>query len=130
MPEYPETRTSSGVPVATTRWNELRRVATSRVRPYSFSRDQQSIRHVVRCERKLVDALLSFPFSKAVPKITLNTGRCLVAFLSSFGQQLHDNCGDSRRDIVKPLTGGDWLSGDVAVHPLRRIGRLEGKSPS
>ena len=37
MPEYPETRTSSGMPVATTRWNELRRAATSCERPYSFS---------------------------------------------------------------------------------------------
>jgi hypothetical protein len=35
---------------------------------------------------ELVDATLSFPFSKAASKITLNAGRCLVAFLGGLGE--------------------------------------------
>ena len=91
MPEYPETSTSSGVPVATTRWKELRRVSTSRVRPYSFSGISSRSGTSCAAERKFVDAALSFPFSKAVPKITLNARRRLIAFLGGLGQQLHDD---------------------------------------
>src|ERR1700757_813865 len=36
-PEYPETSTNSGLPLATTRLNEVSKVSISRSRPYNFS---------------------------------------------------------------------------------------------
>ena len=78
MPEYPETSTNSGLPLATTRSKEASNVSISRARPYNFSginsRSGVSFR-----QAGIVDAALSFPFSEAAPKITLSTGRCLVA---------------------------------------------------
>jgi hypothetical protein len=80
-------------------------------------------------KREFVDAAPSFPFSKAAPKIMFNPGRCLIAFLGRLDEQLHDDCRDSSRDILQPLTRGDWLSCNVAVDPFHRVGSREGKIP-
>src|SRR5258708_31745530 len=77
---------------------------------------------------EFVDATVSLPFSKAASKVILSTGCGLVSFLSSFSEELHDDCGDRRRDIIQPRAVRLWLSGDVAVHPFHRIGRREGKT--
>src|SRR5271166_1896639 len=79
-------------------------------------------------QREFVDAALSFPFSKAASKVTLNTGRCLVAFLGGLGEKLHDDCRDRGRDILISLSGWCWLPGNVAVHPLHRVRSREGKT--
>src|SRR5258705_11791164 len=77
---------------------------------------------------KFVDATLNFPFSKAAPKITLSAGRCLVAFLSSFGEQLHDHGRYRRRDIFQTLVRRYRLPRDMAVNPLHGIGGSKGKT--
>src|SRR6202140_5187253 len=81
-------------------------------------------------KREFVDAALSFPFSKAAPKITLRTGRCLVAFLSSLGEQLHDDCRDRGRDILQPLFGRYRLPCNGALTPFHRTVSREGKAAS
>src|ERR1700756_3345167 len=72
----------------------------------------------------------SLQFIQAAPKITLSASSCLVPFLSSFGEQLHDDGRDSRRHISSSLIRGDRLSRDMTMHPFHRIGCREGKSPS
>jgi hypothetical protein len=80
-------------------------------------------------KRELVDAALSLPFSKAAPKVTLNAGGCLVAFLSSLGEQLHDDCRDGCRDILPPLARGHRHPRDMAMNPVQPIVfRREGPS--
>src|SRR6266851_7674019 len=54
--------------------------------PVQFFGNQQPVWRVVFAKREFVDAALSFPFSKAAPKIALSANCCLVAFLSSFGE--------------------------------------------
>ena len=86
---------------------------------------QQPIGRVVFAKRKGVDAPFTLPFGKTVPKITLDAGRSLVAFLGGLREQLHDDFGGRSGDILQPFTGRQRLSGDMAVHPLHRIGRGE-----
>jgi len=71
---------------------------------------------------EFVDAALSFPFSKTTPNITLNAGRCLVALLSSLGEEFHDDCRDRARDIRQSFARRHRLSCNVAMHPFHRIG--------
>src|ERR1700733_6149047 len=73
---------------------------------------------------KRVDAPLVFPLGQATPKIGFNARRSLVAVLSVLGQQLHDD-GRDRSGNVSPFVGWHWLPGNVAVHPLQRIGSGE-----
>ena len=42
-------------------------------------------------ERKWFDASVTFPFSKAAPKVMFNTGGGLVTLLGRLGEQLHDD---------------------------------------
>src|SRR5580704_6590970 len=50
--------------------------------------NEQPIGRVMFAQREFVDAMLRFPFNKTAPKITLETSRCLKAFLSCLGEQL------------------------------------------
>ena len=74
-------------------------------------------------KREFVDVAQSFLFSKAAPKITLGAGRCLVAFLSSFGEQFHDDGRYRRRDIFQSLVRRYRLLSDMAVNPLHGVRR-------
>ena len=96
--------------------------------PVQLLGDQQPVRRVVLAEREVVDAASSLPFGKAAPQIALDAGRGLVALLGGLGEQLHDDRRDRRRDTLQPLAGRHRLPGDVAVHPLHRIGRGEGQT--
>src|SRR5258708_3053705 len=86
-----------------------------------FLRNQYPSWRVVCAQRELVNSALSFPLSEAAPKIPLSTGCGLVAFLSSLGQQLHNDCGEGGRDIRRPLSGRYRLSCNVAVNPFHGI---------
>src|ERR1700730_6909120 len=97
--------------------------------PVQFLGNQDPIWRVMFAQRELVNAALSFPLSEAAPKITLSTGCGLVAFLSCLGQQLHNDCREGGRDILRPLSGRYRLSGNVAVNPFHWIGSREGKTP-
>jgi hypothetical protein len=97
--------------------------------PIQFLRNQQPVWGVVFAQGELVDASLSFPCSKAAPKITLSARRCLVAFLGRFGEQLHDDCRYRCWRIFRSLVRRNWLSRDMAVHPFHRVGSREGKAP-
>ena len=91
IPEYPETSTNSGLPLSTTRSKEASKISISCCSPVQFLGNQEPVWRVVFAQREFVDVALSFPFSKATPKITFSAGCCLVAFLSSLRQQLHDD---------------------------------------
>ena len=85
-------------------------------------RDQQPVRHVVSAERERVDAAMRLPFRQAAPEIGLDARGGLVALLGGLGQQLHHDRRERRRDARDPLVGRRRLPGDVAMHPLHRIG--------
>src|SRR6202040_4096724 len=74
--------------------------------------------------------LLRFPFDQAAPKVTFKASCRLVAFLSSLGKQLHDDCRDGGRETLQPLFGRYRLPCNVAVNPFHRIGSREGKTAS
>src|SRR5262249_2657429 len=59
--------------------------------PVQFLGNQQPVRRVVFARLEFVDTALSFPFAKTTPKITLSAGCGLIALLSSFGEQLHND---------------------------------------
>src|SRR5215469_16227430 len=94
--------------------------------PYAtiqFLRDEQPARRVVLAEWEFVNSASRFPFSKAAPQITLDTGCGLVALLGSLGEQFHDDRRDWSRDIFYPLARRRRLPRDVAVNPFHRVGR-------
>src|SRR5437762_5312282 len=78
--------------------------------PVQFLGNQQPVWRVVFAKRELVDAMLRFPFSKTAPKIACGAGRGLIALLSSFGEQLHDDCRHRARNALQPLAGRYRLS--------------------
>ena len=102
-PEYPETRTNSGAPLATTRSKAASKASTSRSRPYSFSGIIS--RSGISCSPSGNGSMrpVALPFGKATPKITLQAGSGLIALLGSLGEQLHDDGRDGGRDAVQPL---------------------------
>ena len=73
-------------------------------------------------KRKWVDAALTLPFGKTMPKITLNADGSLVTLLRRLGEQLHNDLRDWGRDILQPLVGRHGPSGDMAVDQLHGIG--------
>src|SRR5579864_2880270 len=81
-----------------------------RCSPVQFFGNQQPVWRVLFAEREFVDTMLSFPFSKAAPKVARSAGSGLVSFLSGFGEQLHDDCRDRARNAVQLLAGRNWLS--------------------
>src|SRR5260370_29623936 len=95
--------------------------------PVQFLWDQQSVGRVLFAKRKLVDAMVRFPFSKATPKIACGAGRCLISLLSRLGEQLHDDCRNRARNTIQSLRGWCRLSCDMTVHQFHRIGRREWK---
>ena len=86
MPEYPETSTNSGLAAGDDAVESSEEGLNFGCSPVQFLWNQQPVWRVVFAKREFVDAALSFPFSKAAPKIALSANRCLVAFLSSFGE--------------------------------------------
>ena len=58
----------------------------------------------------------------------LHAGRGLIAVLRRLGEQLQDDRRDRAGDLLAALGGRHRLSGDVAVHPLHRLGRREGET--
>src|SRR5882724_7198276 len=86
---------------------------------------QQPIGRVVFAKREGVDVPFTLLFGKTVLKITLDASCSLVTLLGGLREQLHDDFGDRNGDILRPFTGRQRLSGDMAVHPLHRIGRGE-----
>jgi hypothetical protein len=92
-------------------------------------RDHQPIRSVVRAKRKWPDAAGRLPFRQTPPQIGRDARGGLVALLRGLGEELHYNRSERPRDTRDPLVERHRLPGDVAVHPLHRIGGSEGKRP-
>lgn len=86
---------------------------------------QQPIGRVVFAKRKGGDAPFTLPLGKTVPKIAFDASRSLIALLGGLREQLHDDFRDRNGNILRPFTGPQRRSGDMAVHPLHRIGRGE-----
>jgi len=72
---------------------------------------------------------MRLPLRQAAPEIGLDTGSGLVALLDGLGEQLHHNSRERPGDARDPLVGRHRLPGDMAVHPLHRIGGGEGELP-
>src|SRR5229473_6202899 len=100
-----------------------------RFSPVQFFGNQQAVWHVLFTKLELVDPILRFPFSKAAAKIPLDASPCLIAVLSSLGEQLHDDCRYRAGNTILPLAGWCRLSCDMAVHQFHRIGSREWKRP-
>src|SRR5882762_42359 len=79
-------------------------------------------------QQEFADAALALPFSQAAAKIALQADCGLIAFLSSLGEQLHNDARYGARNIFSPLGRRQRLFGYVAMYPLHRIGSREGQS--
>ena len=89
--------------------------------PVQLLWDQQSVRDVVRAQRKRVDAAVCFPFRQTLPKIGLEAYGRLVAFLDGLGQQSHDD-GRERLGELAAAVRRCRLARDVAMNPFHSIG--------
>jgi len=69
------------------------------------------------------------PISKAAPKVLFDASCRLVSVLRGLGEQLHDDRGKGDRDALNPLAWRDGVPRDMAMDPLHRITRGEGKTP-
>jgi hypothetical protein len=87
-------------------------------------RDEQPVRYIVSTELERVDAAVRIPFPLAAPQIAGNAGGGLIPLLGGLRQQLHHDRRERRGDFLRILVGRGRLPGDVAVHPLHRIGRF------
>ena len=93
-------------------------------------RDQQPVRDVVRAERERRRCGRAASHSARQRRRSRSqAGGGLVALLGGLGEQLHDDRRERPRDVRDPLVGRHRLPGDVAVHPLHRIGGREGQRP-
>ncbi len=52
----------------------------------------------------------------------LEANRRLIAFLGRLGEQLHDDARDLSRNALNPLARWHWLSCNMAMDPLHRLG--------
>src|SRR5262249_44252087 len=77
--------------------------------------DQQSVRHVARCERERLDPAGRVPVGKAPPKVGLDSPGRLIAVLRVLGQELEDDRREHRGNPEHTLSGRHGLSRDVAV---------------
>src|SRR5580693_3523373 len=100
-----------------------------RFSPVQFFGNQQPVWYVLFPKRKLINPAPRFPFIKTAPKIARSAGCCLIALLSRLSEQLHDDCRNLPRNTRYPLTWRHWLSCDMAVHQLHRIGSRKGEIP-
>ena len=115
------------VPFATTRSKDSKQRLDLALPAVELLRDQQPVRHIVSAERERVDAAMRLPFRQAAPQIGRDAGGGLVALLGGLGEELHDDSRERRRDVRDPLARRRRLPGDMAVHPLHRIGSREGQ---
>ena len=135
------TLTTVGLPIPEISGNQhqLRPAAGCRIRskegeqgadlmrpPVQFLQDQQPVRRVALAKREFVDAALSLPFGKTAPKVTLNAGCRLVAFLRSFGEQLHDDCRESGARLYSLRARWAAPASLRCGAPLHRIRSREG----
>src|ERR1700676_1473861 len=79
-------------------------------------------------EQEFPNSVLRVPFSKAAPKIALQAGRGLIAFLGSLREQLRNDSRYRVRNILSPRVRRQRLFGYVAMYPLERFRRREGQS--
>ncbi len=93
--------------------------------PVQLLWDQQSVRHVVRAQRKPIDPSAGFQGREAAPEIGLNARGGLITFLGHLREKLHDNRRDRLWQPLHPFTWEHRLSCDVAMDPLHRIGGRE-----
>src|SRR5208283_5027212 len=124
MPAYPETSTSSGVPDAATRCNDTCSATISLSRPYGVS--GTSSRSGMSCSPSGKFSMLRC--ASHCPRqcrIVLEAERSLIALLGVLCQQLHDECGDYGRQPWYPFAWSRSIPGDMAVHPLHRLGGSE-----
>src|SRR5712664_2512452 len=79
-------------------------------------------------QQEFAESWVGLTSSKEAANIALQSGRGLIAFLSSLGEQLRNDSRYGARNIFSPLGRRQRLFGYVAMHPLHRIGCREGQS--
>src|SRR6476659_5305523 len=72
--------------------------------------------------QRIRDAAVSLMFSEVELKITLHVRSSLVAFLGSFGEQLHHDGRDTGRHTLHLFVGWFWRLCDMSMHTFNRIG--------
>jgi hypothetical protein len=72
---------------------------------------------------------MRLPFRQTPAEIGLDARGGLVTVLGGLGEELHHNGRERPRDACDPLVGRHRLPGDMAVHPLHRIGSRERQRP-
>jgi hypothetical protein len=90
-------------------------------------RRHETVRHVAGAEWEWFYAAMGLPFRQALPQIDHKTRGGLVAVLRILGEEHHHNRGERFRDARDPLVRRRRLAGNVAMHPLHRIGGGEGQ---
>ena len=90
--------------------------------------DLQLIAVVARCERKRPDGPGGGVPLEAPLEVQPQPARALVAIFGQLGQQLAHQVGQRSRHRTQDLAGRDRAPGDVTMHPLHRIARVEGQS--
>ena len=69
-------------------------------------------------QREIVDFASRLPRGKTTPEVALKARRGLIALFRSLRKQLHNDCRDRNRHVLRPLVGRYGLSCDMAMHPL------------
>ena len=97
--------------------------------PVELFRDQQSIRSVVRAQRKWIDATVRLPLAQATTQVGLDARGGLVTLLRGLREKLHHDRRKRLRNSARPLTRRVGLPCNMAVHPFHRIGSRKRKAP-
>src|SRR5258708_8742943 len=73
-------------------------------------------------QREIVDFVSRLPCGKTTPEVALEARRGLITLFRSLGKQLHNDCRDRDRHVLRPLVGRDGLASDLAMHRLHWVG--------
>jgi hypothetical protein len=119
-PEWPDTSTSSDVPLEATRKNASRNASLSLSWPYSLS-GQEPIWHVVRAESEWVDSAQRHDFPETPPEVGLDAG-CRLSFRSLALAPKTGSDAESREpDIAGRGLNKDVCRLDVLVNEACRV---------
>src|SRR5579863_6714775 len=68
-----------------------------------FLRNQKAVWPVMFSQREIVDFASLRPCGKTTPEVALEPGRGLITLFGSFGKQLHNDCRDRDRHVLRSL---------------------------
>ena len=130
MPEYPDTSTSSGLPLRHDTVEGGEQCVNLALSTVQLFRNQQPVWNVVFAKREIVDVAPRSPTRQdnaegRAPGPT----RSGIAPQQSLASSFIMMAESIARNALAPLVGRNGLSCDMAVHPFHRIGSGEGETP-